>query len=172
MASFRTPKGTVVRAVPDWNSANVANYVGGSVEGPAAFAENGVFNNANDGSFLAIWDATISLIDLNTADGPDLFSGFSLYQATSPATGNGSPPINPTFGMPWGIGFFNAVPDAMGPETQFGPQFRGPATWSWPHNWPMCFVPSGWIFSFQFNTAASSTGECGVSIYWEATKAT
>jgi|SRR5579871_2006490 len=172
MASFRKPKGTVIRSVPDWNSNNMANTFVIGPELSPGFFELGLYNNALDGSFLAIWDVTISSTVLLGGDGSTMTTGFNLYPwSGAPYTGSASP-VNPTLGMPYGVGFYNGDITQIPAGSGFGPHWWGPINWTWPHNFPMCYVPAGWIFSMQSFLGSPAVNAAAASFYWEVTQAT
>lgn len=117
-------------------------------ESTAGFQELSVVNNANDGSFLVVWDVTISAGVVFPGDGSVMSSGFLIYRYPFGLFDSGGIPLNPINGTQYGFGAYNGDPTIIPDGSAFGPTWRGPINWSWPHNWPFCVLPSGFQLSF------------------------
>lgn len=160
MASYRRPKGIVVRHIPDWNS----NWVGFSslfAGGTGTSTQTlGLFNNANDGSYFVVWDCTMSIGPVVAASVP---LGNAVWQiAKAPITGFTDPcaPINPMspMGTPYGLIVSGFNTSGIDPNAAVYQSLDDIGTWVWPHDWPMCVVPVGYslIATYGLTNAQAS----------------
>lgn len=169
MRSFRRPKGTVIRTVPDWNSANLgsATIIGPEIQ--PGFYELGIFNNATDGSYLVLWDAQASATVTQPNDPATLISGFKFYNNPNPPIVGFSNGANPTVGQPFGAGFYNGDPTIIPQNSDYGPTFFGIVQYSWGHDFPLAYIPPGYIFSFTSDYFAGNSNFARASFFWEVT---
>jgi hypothetical protein len=160
MASYRRPKGTVVRPIPDWNSKDL--YYGGiqnsSLGGLDYF--DGVQNLETDGSSLIIWDCTISLGAFTA--GTQVIGSADWFLAQVPQhafPGQLAPldPIGPTILSVVNHGFDTSN---LVTGMPFYTVLSGPDTWRWPNPWPMAIIRPGftWLVNFIYNNATAGFG--------------
>jgi hypothetical protein len=147
VASYRRPKGTVVRPIPDWNLSAMANCVIIGPELTPGFHELAINNNATDGSVLIVWDVTLNTGVVHPGDGSVMTAGFQLYPYIYGGTLNPPAQLDPRVGVGFGGSYFNSDVTQIPAGYKFGPVFWGPVTWSWPHDWPFCLVPPNWTLS-------------------------
>jgi hypothetical protein len=132
----------------------------------------GVYNNANDGSWLAIWDVQASLIGDTGNTGVHNIN--LLISATVNPTNAGSAAVvyspildeaaavageffgaSPYNSVYWGDGFYN-------------PQLPTTGFWAWQHEYPLCYVRPG--HSFVVAGDSSYPAFYGFNIMWEAVR--
>lgn len=134
------------------------------------FYELGIFNNANDGSYLVLWDAQGSATNDNTHDPATLISGFKFYANPGPPIIGAAVAANPTVGAPFGVGFYNGDPSIIPANSDYGPGFFGTVQYSWPHDFPLAYIPPGYIFSFTSDYFAGGANFARASFFWEVTQ--
>ena len=171
MASYRKPKGTVIRAVPDWNLSNCASIVVLGTEAPASVSEYGLFNDALDGRSLVIWSAAISHWAGGGGDPAQMVAGFQLEKTAGLTPYTPNTPLDPLVGALPGSGWFNGTSAGFLPTGVLGPTLKGNANWQWPHNWPMCVVRPGFSLSVVGVPPAAGFAASAIAFFWEAVRA-
>jgi hypothetical protein len=162
-ASYRRPKGVVVRSLPDWNSTNLMSgaqfNLGATVNHTS---DAGLYNDATDGSLLVLWhlSVAVSYVVNTTITLPAALAGFTVLNPGGSAASNlyNSQPARA--GAVWsGFDIFDTT--ALDDEWVF-PLSGG--AYQWPHEWPIAIIPPGMSFALEVN------GPCGLawfSFIWE-----
>ena len=160
MASYRRPKGAVVRPIPDWN---VQRLFYGGIQNGFVSAQNytdGFTNRETDGSSLIVWDCTIAIGRFTAATYTLATADWFIAQLPAPGTTAPFGPVDPTIGginsvlahnydtssLPGGLPVYNVL--------------SGEGIWRWPNPFPLAIVRPGFSFLVQFvftnGTAAMS----------------
>jgi hypothetical protein len=170
MASYRRPKGTVVRTLPDWNLNNCAAISIVGTEIPGGTTEAGLVNDATDGRFLVLWHLGISHIAGAGADPATMSAVAQLYATLGLLPYTQNTPLNPTAPAPPGSGWFNATSPGVQTTGELIPNLWGNAYFQWPHDYPVCVIPPGYSASVVFNAPATNFGVTAASFMWEAVR--
>jgi len=170
MASYRRPKGTVVRTVPDWNLSNCAALAITGTEVPGGLSEAGLVNDAKDGRFLVVWHLGISHIAGAGADPATMNCGAQLYSTLGFPTYIDNTPLNPMAPAPPGSGWFNAGSPGYQTSGLLIPKLWGNAYFQWPHDFPLCVVPPGYSLSVVFSAPSAGFGVTAADFLWEAVR--
>jgi hypothetical protein len=170
MASHRTPRGTVVRHLPDWNINNCATIQITGTETPGGTTEAGVVNDATDGRYLVIWHLGISHIAGSGADPATQVCGAQIYNTAGLLPYTQNTPLNPLIAPPPGSGWFNPTSAGFNPTGNIHPRLWGDVNWDWPHDWPIGIVPPGYSISVVFSAPSAAFAVTAASFIWEATR--
>lgn len=161
MASYRRPKGTVVRHVPDWNSAKLYyGFIQNSFSSAQDYFD-GFTNFETDGSSLVIWDCTISLQHFSAADNSSQSADWLILPAVQQGPVIGFAPIDPfSASIMSTLNHNYDTSAALLTNTPFYAALSGQGTWQWPHEWPMAVIRPGWSFlvNFAFTNATAGLG--------------
>jgi hypothetical protein len=142
MASFRRPRGTVVRHIPDWKTGQLHglnNVTTGG--GGGTFNGFGLVNDTGQGQPIVVWHmyafarlvAAPTTIQVGTLG---FYAGAPLSLTTPGQPLDLQQPY--LGGSVWGI------PPASAPNTNdFMDIPSSPTGWVWPHDWPICIVRPG-----------------------------
>jgi hypothetical protein len=170
MGTWRRPKGSVTRPIPDWQLRNMA--AGGITgrTGAGTFEDLGLFNDSTDGSYLVLWDVLITVGAPQNAN-PSLPSVIGKLIAGSEGistTGLSQPrgyPLVGASGSPPGAFWDNLTPSGLTtPAYQFMDDAR---VWQWQHDWPFAAIPPR--FSYVVELFGDTSG-WSFSCVWEATR--
>jgi hypothetical protein len=170
VASYRTPRGTVVRHLPDWNINNCATIQIIGTETPGGITEAGLVNDATDGRFLVIWHLGISHIAGAGADPATQNCSTQVYNTAGILPYTENTPLNPLMAPPPGKGWFNTTSPGTQPIGQIHPILWGSVNWDWPHEWPLAIVPPGFSISVVFVAPSAGFATTAASFIWEATR--
>ena len=135
------------------------------------YQESALVNNANDGSFLVVWDVTINAAVIGMGDGSPMASGFLLYPYPFGLSDSSGIPLNPVNGTQYGFASSTSDPTQHPAGSNFGPNWWGPVNWSWAHDWPFCVIPSGWNLAFFCDLENGSNNASRVSFTYEIARA-
>lgn len=171
MASYRRPKGTVTRPIPDWHLGSMANLTIIGPEISPGYQESGIVNNATDGSYLVVWDVSISANVVTGGDGSVMSSGFFLYVNPFGLVDSAGVSLNPINGVQYGFSYTTGDPTQHPQGSNFGPAWWGPVNWSWPHDWPFVVLPVGWTLGFYCDLENGSDNLHKASFTYEITRA-
>ena len=172
MASYRRPKGTVVRAVPDWNLNACAAIAIIGTESSGQISECGLINDAKDGRFLVVWELGISHAAGGGGDPAQMTCGAQLYQSPIFGVSLANTPLNPTIGMVPGSGWFNGTSAGFLTTGVLQPILKGNVDYHWPHNWPFCVIPPGFSLTVVFTPPAAGFDSFAANYVWEAARFT
>jgi hypothetical protein len=170
MASFRRPRGTVVRHIPDWKVGQL-HALNNTTTGGGAGTNNGfgLVNDAGQGQALVVWhlEAFARLVAAPTTI--QLLTLYLYTGAPLAVTIPGQPlDTNQAFqgGSCWNI------PQAANPPNSSLLPFldvpMSPTGWRWEHDWPICVVRPGIsLLAYMFGPVQ----DVDVSFVWEVTDA-
>jgi hypothetical protein len=167
VASFRRPKGTVVRSFPDWNINKLAYnndwFVGLTSTNTLTVL---LFNDNNVGKNLIVWALDI----VHYADNWPKENGIPANGGMLVGVGTAtfvSPTlmINPLAAVVSGQVYADTSVFGSPPLTDesrtFGLSAGG---YSWPHEWPCAVIPPGWSFGVELH---GSESQMAVGFVWE-----
>lgn len=161
MASYRRPKGTVVRHVPDWNSRNLYyGFIQNSFSSAQDYFD-GFTNQETDGSSLIIWDCTISLGHFTAPDNLAQSAAWLILPAVQVGPVIGFAPVDPfSPSIASTLNHNYNTSASLLTNTPFYAALSDQQTWQWPHEWPMAIIRPGWSFlvNFVFHNATAGLG--------------
>jgi hypothetical protein len=158
MASYRRPKGTVVRPIPDWNVQNL--YYASSFNAASGNLDyfDGVLNTETDGSSLIVWDCTIALGAFTA--GVEVIGSADWFLAQVPPAPNnfGLAPVDPTQANPLSQMGHSYDTSNLVTGMPFYSALAGPGIWRWTNPFPMAVIRPGFalLVEFTYNNATAS----------------
>lgn len=167
MASFRRPKGTVVRHIPDWKSGQLL-ALNSATTGGIIGSDNGagLFNDAGQGQVLVVWHAYAFARTVAVPTTIQLATLGFLNGNAGAITTQGQPL---DLQQPWLGGSVFAIPPAASLTTNDFMDVPMTGTgWQWPHDYPICVVRPG--FSLLINMFGP-VQDVAAGFMWEVTGA-
>lgn len=166
MASYRRPKGTVVRPVPDWQ---LANLVYGGVQNGNAGSVNtnvGCINLDTSGGSFVIWDCTITIDRFAAATNPVVtFTSMGIFQGAVIVAGSQASPVDTMFAP--GLLFFDAnfnVTNITTINSAYVP-LSGAGIWRWNNNFPLAVLRPGFALLFFYQVTGAVVGFSAIGEY-------
>jgi hypothetical protein len=162
----RSPKGSITRSIPDFYNQRmgVAGIFIGGVAAPT-FGAIGLYNNATDGSYLAVWDLTISCPGVAGQAQPVV----TRAQFVQGSIGGGVDPFLPLIAnspvQPGQLSGVNPFTNPHNEHWQFPIFGQG---YEWPHEWPVAYIPP--TYSWVITTDGNGVAGMAVSMIWEVAR--
>jgi hypothetical protein len=157
MASYRRPKGTVVRPIPDWNVRNLYfGVIQNGTQGSISYTD-GFTNKESDGTSLIIWDCTISLGRFLATTNVLGTAEWFIAQVPDPVTPNPMGCVVSTdAGIPSFCGHNYDTSNLSTPIPGYA-ALSGEGIWRWENNFPLAVITPGFSFlvSFVYTTATA-----------------
>lgn len=166
MASYRRPKGSIARHLPDWNLAGMMS--GGIQYSPIVLGDShafGVYNNSTRGYWLVLWDLAVTFQPSGALNNIQLIDVGHLSGHANQTLTAGAPLVataGPKSGQTWTQANFQDTTD----DFLYLPMQDG--KYQWPHDWPLAAVPSGWSIVVITDGNAAGSGAV-VNFVWEIT---
>lgn len=166
MASYRRPKGAVVRPIPDWNTQNL--FYGGVQNGFAALTSfnAGCINLDTQGRSFIIWDCTVTVGRFAAATAPTLtFMSLGIFQGAVVVAGSAGSPVDPFVGAP--SVFFDSNFNTTNLTTissSYVP-LSGEGTWRWTNPWPMAVLRPGYAHILFYQATQALVGYAAIGEY-------
>lgn len=137
-----------------------------SLAGAVALQDMILFNNAVDGTMLAVWDITISCQTGIAFTNNTFFVNLGVGQRAPAGT---SGPQDPTLGgAAVGDGIMQVDTTTLGNVDVPYSALTMPGSWQWNHDWPMFYIPAG--FSLVVEAGAhglASAMAVDLAVIWE-----
>lgn len=163
----KPPKGTIVQHWPTFRPGRMmAGFSDVNLAGASSLQDMILYNNATDGTSLAVWDAMVTC-ETGVTFTPNTFSvGFGV--GVRPIAGAGALQGPTLGGAAVGAGVMQVDVTTSGLVDIPYIVLAEPGQWQWPHDWPMFFVPAGYSFICEAD-ARGISGNLGVtfSCIWE-----
>jgi hypothetical protein len=166
----RSPKGTIVQPLPSWNIRQMS--AGADGIGPVSLGQIicvGLNNNAQDGSWIVVWDVQVFSIGGGTISSINVID-FNIMQGITKIDGS----ANQNPGAPL-VGAQAQLPGIVWLDIPFGESGRNiyslslpPYGYQWMHEWPMAAIMPGQSFAV-FSDANAGT-DFGATYTWEVVK--
>jgi hypothetical protein len=163
----RRPKGTVVRFDPDWDPFRMmvgAGFV--NLSSALRVQDVGLFNNATDGSWLAVWQTLFSAAQQSALVQNTFSASWALVFKPSLANMSTQVPLIPNGPTGPGVIYFDQNPPGL--NFNLFTSLSDPGLWEWSHPWPMCYVPPGYALVTEYvGTLTSGSLGCNTSFMWQ-----
>lgn len=172
MPSWRRPRGTVIRTIPDWNLNNCASVlISNSVSGAYA-VEAGLYNNSTAGWFLVVWGLSIGQYYSSLTNIGYFQAWVQMLKTPGVTPYQANNPVNPTSTVNFGVGWYNSASPGPQNENLLYPAPVGPGNWEWPHDFPIGVVPAGYSLSVVFTGGIiGQDGQMNAGFWFELAQA-
>lgn len=166
MASYRRPKGAVVRPIPDWNLQKCC--YGGVQNGFAAMTSfsAGCTNQDTQGGSFIIWDCTVSVGRFDAAVNPTVqFMNLGTFQGAVIVGATPAVNVDPTVGAYPMVFDSNYNLTTLEPNSSAYVPLSGEGTWRWTNNFPMAIVRPGWSLLLIYQATQAMVGFAAFAEY-------
>lgn len=166
MASYRRPKGTVVRPIPDWNVQKLC--YGGVQNGFAANTSfnAGCTNSDTSGGTFIVWDSTITVGRFAAATAPVVtFMSLGIFSGAILVAASQASPVDPTIAAP--LLFFDSnynITNLTTITSAYVP-LSGEGTWRWANPFPLALIRPGFSLMLFYQATGATVGFAAVAEY-------